>query len=62
MTVVPLRIWLLLLLSVFTYGCASPETAYTKRDCVIALHGQTAPGQVFATLVCDQEKPYKEGE
>ncbi len=62
MTLIPIRVWLLLSLLIFTYGCASPETKteYTIRTCVIALIGQTEAGHVAANLVCEPEKPYAE--
>lgn len=38
-------------------GCADAPK-YTKRDCIIGLQGQVAPGQVLATLFCEKEEPY----
>lgn len=56
MTVIQLKYWALAALLIFISGCASPE--YTKRQCVIQLVGQIAPGQLLTVQFCEREEPY----
>lgn len=59
MTILPLRYWLLVALVVFTSGCASTESIYTTRQCVIQIAQQVGENTFGAVLLCDQEKPYE---
>lgn len=61
MTILPLRYWLLVGLVVFTSGCASPDSLYTTRNCIITLAQRVGETAFAANLICEHEAPYKEG-